>query len=161
MSPAGRDSKDSSEPALNLREFLPYQISIVANRISAALARLYSERFDLGIPEWRVMAVLGQRPGLSADEVCAATCMEKVPVSRAVAKLLSRRLLERDFSGRDRRRSVLRLSRQGDVVYRRIVPLALAFEADLKTALSRREQRQLREILAKLAGRRDEDPAAA
>lgn len=159
MSLAGRDSKDSFDPALNLREFLPYQLSVVTNRISAALARLYSEKFNLGIPEWRVMAVLGQQPGLSADEVCAATRMEKVPVSRAVTKLRSRRLLERGFSGRDRRRSVLRLSLEGDVIYRRIVPLALAFEADLKTALSRREQRQLREILAKLAGWRDDDPA--
>ena len=50
-------------PGLNLKEFLPYRLSIVTNRISASFARLYSEKFNLSIPEWRVMAVLGQQPG--------------------------------------------------------------------------------------------------
>ena len=56
------------------------------------------------------MAVLGQQPGLSADEVCSETEMDKVPVSRAVSKLLKKGLLKRDFSGDDRRRSILHLS---------------------------------------------------
>ena len=86
-------------PGLNLKEFLPYRLSIVTNRISASFARLYSEKFNLSIPEWRVMAVLGQQPGLSADEVCSETEMDKVPVSRAVTKLLDKGLLNREFSG--------------------------------------------------------------
>ena len=137
-------------PALNLKTFLPYQLSVVTNKISAALARLYSEKFDLSIPEWRVMAVLGQQPGLSADEVCGETEMEKVPVSRAVTKLLDKKLIKRDFSGQDRRRSILRLSGAGYSVYAQIVPLALSFEAGLKTVLTKEEQSQVETLLEKL-----------
>ena len=52
--------------------------------------------------------------------------MDKVPVSRAVTKLLDKGLLKRDFSGDDRRRSILHLSEAGYGMYAQIVPLALA-----------------------------------
>ncbi len=136
---------------LNLKEFLPYQLSIVTNRISTSFARLYSEKFNISIPEWRVMAVLGQQPGMSADEVCSETEMEKVPVSRAVTKLLNRGLINRDFSGQDRRRSILHLSDSGYGMYTQIVPLALAYEMELKAVLTPEEQSQLGMLLEKLS----------
>ena len=136
---------------LNLKDFLPYRLSIVTNRISASFARLYSEKFNLSIPEWRVMAVLGQQPGLSADEVCSETEMDKVPVSRAVTKLLDKDLLNREFSGTDRRRSILSLSEAGYGMYAQIVPLAFAYEAELKALLTPREQSQLEKLLDKLS----------
>ena len=138
-------------PGLNLKEFLPYRLSIVTNRISASFARLYSEKFNLSIPEWRVMAVLGQQPGLSADEVCSETEMDKVPVSRAVTKLLDKGLLNREFSGTDRRRSILSLTEAGYSMYTQIVPLALAYEVELKAALTDEEQAQLDVLLNKLS----------
>lgn len=58
---------------------------VVSNRTSAACARLYSERCNLGVPEWCVMAVPGQQPGLFADGVWRATEMDKITVSRAVS----------------------------------------------------------------------------
>ena len=141
-------------PTLDLKKFLPYQLSVVTNRISASFARLYSEKFNLSIPEWRVMAVLGQQPGLSADEVSSETEMDKVPVSRAVTKLLDKGLLNRDFSGLDRRRSILRLSEAGYAMYSQIVPLALSYEAELKAALAEQEQAQLEVLLEKLSVQR-------
>ena len=144
-------------PTLDLKKFLPYQLSVVTNRISASFARLYSEKFNLSIPEWRVMAVLGQQPGLSADEVSSETEMDKVPVSRAVSKLLDKRLLQRNFSGRDRRRSILCLSEAGYGMYAQIVPLALAYEAELKAALTEQELAQLEILLNKLSIQGGED----
>jgi DNA-binding MarR family transcriptional regulator len=62
---------------LDLDRFVPYRLSVLANRISNVIARQYSERFGLSIPEWRVMAVLGQTSGLSAREVALRTEMDK------------------------------------------------------------------------------------
>lgn len=45
---------------LTLAEFLPYQLSITSNAVSDLIARAYRGRFALKIPEWRVMAVLGE-----------------------------------------------------------------------------------------------------
>ena len=88
--------------ALDFARFLPYRLSLLSNRISQTIADLYAERFGIGVTEWRVIAVLGRYPGLSAGAVAARTAMDKVAVSRAVARLLERELVERDTHGDDR-----------------------------------------------------------
>ena len=57
---------------LDLEHFLPYRLSVLSNRISQDIARLYAERFDLGVTEWRLLAVLGRYPGLSASRLATA-----------------------------------------------------------------------------------------
>ena len=120
---------------LALERFLPYRLSVLANTVSRALARQYQERFGLSVPQWRVMAVLGRFPDLSANEVAEKTAMDKVMVSRAVAGLMKDGRLERRLAEDDRRRSVLRLSPLGREVYERIVPLARRYEQRLNDAL--------------------------
>lgn len=145
------DSANRSATAvLELASFLPYRLSILANRVSATIAQDYQARFDLTIPEWRVMAVLGMRPGLSAGEVASFTEMDKVTVSRAVARLIEAGRLVRATAPEDRRRSVLRLSAAGRRIYREIVPRALEHEARVAAALGPEERRQLDGLIDKL-----------
>ena len=137
---------------LDLKHFLPYRLSVLSNRISSAIAREYSARFDLGITEWRVMAVLGRYPGLSANQVAQRTAMDKVAVSRAVARMLDNGRLLREVDGDDRRRSVLKLSEAGYAIYDQVVPLALGFEAHLMAEMTQEE----RDLLFRLLDRLDE-----
>ena len=139
-------------PGLDLEHFLPYRLSVLSNRISQAIASRYAQRFEIGVTEWRVVAVLGRYPGLSAGEVAARTAMDKVAVSRALARLLERGLVERDTHGGDRRRSVLALSRGGKRIYDEIAPLALDLERRLLSRLDRDERDALDALLDKLAG---------
>jgi len=142
---------DSGMPEpLRLREFLPYRLSVLTNKVSRAFSARYSKRFGLTIPEWRVTAVLGQEPGLSADQVCARTEMDKVTVSRAVSRLLRKGYLQREFSERDRRRSILRLSRAGRGIYTQIIPLAHEYEALLVEVLSEEEFGQFSRLVERL-----------
>lgn len=124
-----------SDTALALGRFLPYRLSLVANRVSRGLAQLYAQRFNLTIPQWRVIAVLAGEPGISADRVCALTAMDKVAVSRAVARLAARRYLTRRRDPSDGRRVLLSLSAAGRRVHGQIVPLARAYEAGLLAQL--------------------------
>jgi len=137
---------------LDLEHFLPYRLSVLSNRISSAIAREYSQRFALSVTEWRVMAVLGRYPGLSASKVAQRTAMDKVAVSRAVARLLESGRIEREFDDDDRRRSVLRLSDAGYTVYDEIAPLALDFERHVLDGMPEDE----RELLFRLLDRLDE-----
>ncbi len=150
---------DGAEP-LALEAFLPYRLATLSNRVSRAIAALYSERFGISIPEWRVMAVLGERPEISANAVAERTAMDKVAVSRAVRRLLAKGLIERHFAPDDRRRSVLALSAAGRRVYDEIVPLARAFEARLLAALTHEERAILSLLLAKLEALPIEELAA-
>jgi len=137
---------------LDLERFLPYRLSVLSNRISQAIATRYAQRFALGVTEWRVVAVLGRYPGLSAGEVATRTAMDKVAVSRAVARLLERGLVERDTHDDDRRRSVLALSRSGRCIYDEIAPLALDLERRLLSRLDAGERASLDALLDKLGG---------
>ena len=138
---------------LILEDFLPYRLSILSNTVSSTIARAYDKRFGLTIPEWRVIAVLGRFPGLSAVEVAERTLMGKVAVSRAVTKLLKSGRLDREFADADKRRSILNLSEEGRRVHNEIAPLALRFERDLLHGLSDEEKQQLDVLMERLLAR--------
>ncbi len=134
----------------DLNDFLPYRLSTLTNRVSRAFSTLYSDRFDLTVPEWRVMAVLGQEPGLSADQVCARTGNDKVTVSRAISRLLEHGRVRREFASADRRRSVLELSPRGRDIHRQIIPLARNYESRLTADLTIAERQGLIHLLGRL-----------
>ena len=136
---------------LDLERFLPYRLSVLSNRVSDAIARQYSERFGLSIPEWRVMAVLGGTPGLSAREVAERTAMDKVQVSRAVESLVRARRVARAADAEDGRILRLSLTPKGRAIYDEVVPLALHLEEIFLSALKPDERRTLDTLMAKLS----------
>lgn len=135
---------------LDLEHFLPYRLSVLSNRVSSAIAREYSQRFGLGVTEWRVIAVLGRYPDLSANEVANRTAMDKVAVSRAVARLVAAGHLQREMHDEDRRRSVLRLSEAGYRIHDEVAPLALAFEQRVLEGMDAAERTLLFRLLDRL-----------
>jgi len=145
---------------LDLDGFVPYRLSVLTNRVSSAIARHYSERFDLSVPEWRVIAVLGQAPGLSAREVAKRTAMDKVQVSRAVQSLLAAKRLTRTAHAEDGRVAHLALSAKGQAIYNDVVPLALSLERQFLSVLSASEQKSLDTLLTKLSHHMDRMIAA-
>lgn len=138
---------------LILENFLPYRLSVLSHTISTTIAQVYEERFKLSIPEWRVIAILGRYPGLSAVEVAERTVMDKVAVSRAVTKLLKNGRIDREFADADRRRSILNLSEEGRRVHNEVAPLALQFERDLLEGLSAEDKENLDVIMDRLLAR--------
>ncbi|WP_407352725.1 MarR family winged helix-turn-helix transcriptional regulator [Luteimonas sp. R10] len=148
--PAPPQDRTAAHEVLELERFLPYRLSVLSNHVSQTIANAYAERFGIGITEWRVIAVLGRYPELSANGVADRTAMDKVAVSRAVARLLKRGLVEREMHGSDRRRSVLQLSEAGYRVYDEVVPLALGYERDLLAQLDEGERIMLDRLLTKL-----------
>lgn len=138
---------------LKLAEFLPYQLSITSNAISDLIARAYRGRFALKIPEWRLMAVLGERVSATQRELCEATAMDKVTVNRATKALEDRGLIGRAPNAADGRSHHLALTGTGRELYDQIVPLALSVEAELEKILGSGEARALENMLAQLRAR--------
>lgn len=135
---------------LNLERFLPYRISILSNRLSAIIAQTYKNKFALSITEWRIMAVLGEYAGSSAEEVSIKTQVEKSIVSRSISKLLNRRLVSRTVDANDRRRQNLTLTETGEDIYSQIVPVSYAYEDRLLACFSAQERAIFDGLVARL-----------
>lgn len=152
MPPRPRDAAQSSatETGFKLEEFLPFQLSVTAARVSRAFARRFAERFDLSIPEWRVLTIVGRYETASPSMVSEKASMDKVKVSRAAATLVARGLLRQGPDPSDGRGRLLRLTRKGASVHAAIVPLAQAMETELAGAMSRADWAALNKAMARL-----------
>lgn len=135
---------------LQLATFLPYRLSVLSNRVSNAIARAYSERFELTIPQWRAIAVAAERRTTTARDIAQVTAMDKVAVSRAVVALVERGLLSRTASENDGRVQILALTPEGWEIYGQIVPIASAYEEALLTAFSPSELTMLDALVDRL-----------
>jgi len=133
-----------------LGKYLPFRLTVLSNRLTRRVARFYSERFKLSAPEWRTIAVLGQHGAMSANGVIVQTTMDKVRVSRAVAKLLKLGYITRDADPQDRRRAILDLTPKGAEIYREIVPLVQEVEAEMLAALTAEDRATLDHALARM-----------
>jgi DNA-binding MarR family transcriptional regulator len=139
-----------SHAPLELERFLPYRLSILSNTVSLSIATEYESKFQLSMTEWRVMTILARFPELSAREVVERTAMDKVAVSRAVARLVNAGRVDRSVHGDDKRRSVLKLSDAGWAIHDEVAPMARAHEQELLAKLNEEERGQLERILDKL-----------
>jgi DNA-binding MarR family transcriptional regulator len=136
-------NKKAAVPALRLSEFVPFRLNRLAAAVSEHLSAIYRDRFGLQIPEWRVLVTIGRSADCTAQQIAASTCMHKTRVSRAVAALRQRGLLERASSSRDGRAMHLRLTGAGGRLYTALVPLALARERRLLSCMSGAQRREL------------------
>ncbi|KAA0071975.1 MarR family transcriptional regulator [Rhodanobacter sp. T12-5] len=143
-------SATAEHAPLQLEHFLPYRLSILSNTISQAIADDYQSRYDISMTEWRVMAVLARFEGLSAREVAERTAMDKVAVSRALARLVEAGRVDRAIHDNDKRRSVLSLSAKGWAMHDEVAPMARVREREVLAKLDVEERAWLTRILDKL-----------
>ncbi len=149
------NSSNNQAPNLELAAFFPYRLSILSNRVSNLIAREYAEKFDLSVPQWRVIMVLYGAAQLTASEIARATLMDRVRVTRTLQALLKTKLITRKASQSDGRSAYISLTAKGRSIYDEVAPLALAYEEQVLSGLSLAEQEQLESLLIKLSTQLD------
>jgi DNA-binding MarR family transcriptional regulator len=132
-------SRDGGQ-ILTLETFLPYRLNRLADAISREFSRIYRDRHGLTRPEWRTLAGLGQYGTMTATAIGEQSAMHKTKVSRAVAELERRNWLVRKPDPADRRVEHLTLTKTGKAVYRELVPLAKAYEAEMLAQMNEAER---------------------
>lgn len=142
--------KEAVAASLLLRDFVPFRLNRLATAVSEHLSEIYRERFGLEIPEWRVLVTVGERKDCTAQRIGASTRMHKTRISRAVASLMKRGLIERVLNSRDARELSLHLTKAGKRLYSALVPLALERERLLLSCLEDGQRRGLIEGLTRL-----------
>lgn len=147
-------------PSIDLDQFVSYRLSVLSGIWGAASGHFYRRRFGLALREWRVLAVLSRLDesagGVPASEIARLTAVEKAGISRALAALERRGLVEREWSEADGRRSQVTLTTAGRALLRRLIPAALARQASLLAAFTPAERRTFFALLRKLERRVEE-----
>lgn len=146
---------DDIKPDLQLADFLPYKINTLAKRISTNLSTVYEDDFSIHLPEWRVIATLGEDRKITASEICEYTFMDKVQVSRAIKNLRTKELIHEETDQNDNRAKYVFLSHSGMELYRLIVPKALEWESQLLSVLNEEERDALTLIVNKITNKLD------
>lgn len=133
-----------------LTDFLPYLMAITSNAVSSRIADEYRLRFGLRIPEWRVMAVLGDGGSMTQREMVNATVMDKVAINRACKVLEERGLVARSPNQRDGRSHHLELTPEGRALYAQVMPMTFEMFERIFTRIEPSEQQALKTLLSRI-----------
>jgi DNA-binding MarR family transcriptional regulator len=153
-----RDGEGTTERELRLQRYFPYRLARLAEQVSLAVAEVYADRFALSRQEWRILAALGEQPRLPTKEIGRLTTLDKMNVSRAMQSLEARGIVSRSRDPEDGRERIVTLTAAGRALYRKIVPYALAREADLLGVLTRDEIATLDAVIDKVLRATERSP---
>jgi DNA-binding MarR family transcriptional regulator len=135
---------------IDFDRYLPFVLVAAANAVSSGASRTYLPRFGMGVTEWRVLANLKARPGMTATAICTASGLDKAAVSRAVATLVAGGFVAGQGEAGDRRRRALMLTDTGTALHDRMIAVALAREQGLLDGFSAAEAGTLHGLLTRV-----------
>jgi len=138
---------------MELEKFFPYRLAVLAEQVSLATAQVYRERFSLSRDDWRVLAALADQGEVRAADVKDRTTLDKMQVSRALARLEAAGLVARAADPDDGRAWRVRLLPAGTALYRKIVPMVQAREDYLLSDLTPQELEVLAGAIDKVEAR--------
>jgi MarR family transcriptional regulator, temperature-dependent positive regulator of motility len=138
--------------------WLSFRVNFVAHHFNQPVYEWIEKTHGLSAAEHIVLYALALKDGITADDVVASTARPKNTLSRGVAGLLRRGLVSRKADRKDRRRLILRLTRDGRRVARDTVPALVAHERAMAQALTAAETKRLKTLLDKIILRQDNWP---
>ena len=136
----------------DIRERLGYRVQILSNKMILWSGRTYAQKFNVGVQEWRVLAMLARKGKGTAKDVCDMTLMDKGNVSRAVKRLVGDGCIKEHPDNNDKRSTVLILTPEGIALYKRIKKVSDFREKKFMASFSTAEQKALPKMLTKLEG---------
>src|SRR5580658_6184580 len=128
-------------------DFLLFCLPTVARHAAHICVTEYANNFDMSVPEWRLMALVGRFEGISAKEISDRLLMDQVTISRAVHKCTQRGFIREMPNPRDRRRKPLAFTAEGRAYFRRFFPRACRLASDMESGLTQPEIRTLKKLL--------------
>jgi DNA-binding MarR family transcriptional regulator len=115
------------------------RLMVLANLLRRGAILRYKRLAGLSSVEFGLVASLGRRPPMSVVRLAAAVGMDKGQISRALAELVSRKLVAKAVNPRDNREVLVSLTRTGLVAHDAILAGALERNQRLLEKLSQEE----------------------
>lgn len=127
-----------------------FRLNYLGNHYNVPVYSWIERRYGLMRPDYVVLYSLGLREGVAAQDVCESSGFPKNTISRAVNRLLRRKLIERERDRSDQRRLGLRLTPLGRAIFDETLQALVERERTMLSALTSSEQAQLSRLMARL-----------
>ncbi len=134
----------------SLSDFLPYLATVLGSRLSSLISSVYGRKFNITLPEWRVLVHLNEEEKISVRDIYNRIELDKVSISRAAKNLEAKGFVFKKTDESDRRLVSLSLTEKGKELIHAIVPVARQYEKQICSSLSAREEDELRSLIKKL-----------
>jgi DNA-binding MarR family transcriptional regulator len=141
---------DTDEILAPVTAMMSSRLMVLANLLKRGAILRYKRLAGLSSVEFGLVASLGKRPPMSVVRLAEAVGMDKGQISRALAGLVSRRLVSREVNPRDNREVLVGLTRTGLIAHETIVAGALERNQRLLEQLGKDEVADLLEQIDRL-----------
>ena len=84
---------DNKTTQLDLKVYVPALVTFLANKLSSGASNCYRKHFNIGVVEWRILALLRVERSITANRICQVIGLDKAAVSRALKSLHKRELV--------------------------------------------------------------------
>lgn len=135
---------------VRLERWLPFRLFTIATRVADVLNSYYGPRYGLSRASWRTMAIIANRKGVSAKEICQAAGLDQFAVSRAIGQLVELGFARRHASRTDKRYAAVELTESGWAALQDISELSRKVEGELTAGVTAKEKDVLDAVLGKL-----------
>jgi DNA-binding MarR family transcriptional regulator len=135
---------------LELETFLPYRLSVLAQRLSHDIEERQRRQHKLAAKDWKVMQILAVHGELLPADIHRVGTQNKAQISRALKCLLDRGLVAKRPRPGDSRTFDVSLTEAGWAVYEEIVPRMRNGQAKVLAGLSGTEAKELRRLIDRL-----------
>lgn len=133
-----------------LEQFLTYRLHVLTKLAERGIGERYQERLGVTLPEARVIASVGSFGPFSIMDLARHANLDKSQASRAAEALIRQGLVQREASEADGRVVLISLTAEGRELYRKVMPIARKWNADLFDCLDENEKAALGDALDRI-----------
>jgi DNA-binding MarR family transcriptional regulator len=152
-----KKTQDDPPPlGYSYKELLTYRILVLSNTLGKGAVRFYTQRLNIPLAEWRLIAALSLHAPISMNALSAELNTDKGWISRTVAALAKKGYVLANVDKADGRKVILKLTPKGKALYNKAVPLVLKRQELLLNMLSQDERDSISHLLRKLQLRANE-----
>jgi DNA-binding MarR family transcriptional regulator len=130
-----------------LEQFLTYRMHVLNKLSDRGISERYQTKLGITLPEARVIASVGSFGPFSIMELAKHANLDKSQASRAAEALIQRGLVARAPSAEDGRSVVISLTPEGRALFRKVMPIARKWNADLFACLDEAQAQALGQAL--------------
>ena len=141
---------------INIDRHATAQINMLANKLMLKSSTAYTQKFGIGMTEWRIISVLSSASDCSVQKISDILGLDKAAVSRTVKKLEEKKYIEVKGHSDDKRTYDINLTELGQELYEVAKDFAIEREKQLLEEFEEAEKDQLFILLKKLRNKVDQ-----